>query len=232
MKTFVKSAVDFFLPSHCMYCKSGVENGSIICKECEKALERTEKNMCLKCGLNKKKCACSAYVYHFSRITAPFYNKGIAQNGLYKMKFSGARVLSKLYSHAMAECVKRDYYDINFSKITYVPTGLFREFRRGYDQSRLLAEDMSKELNIPIEYSLLGRTLFSRTQHKRKGIHTRFVNAYKNYYRKGKTVRGNVLLVDDIKTTGASLDACARQLLMAGADEVFCVTALISDKNS
>ncbi len=232
MKDFIKSAFDFFVPSHCMYCNSGVENGSVICKECEKALERTGKNMCLKCGLNKKKCDCSRYVYHFSRITAPFYNKGVAQNGLYKLKFSGARVLSPIYSHAMTQSVLRDYGHIEFSRITYVPTGLFRKIKRGYDQSRILAEDISRELDIPIEHSLLGRTLFSRTQHKQRGIHSRFLNAYENYYRKGKAVGGNILLVDDIKTTGASLDACARQLLMAGADEVFCVTALISDKNS
>ena len=232
MKTLFNVIADFFLPSHCMCCKSAVEKGSLICKECDKLLERTEKNLCVKCGLNKKKCACAGFVYHFSRITAPFYNKGVAQNGLYKMKFSGAKELSCFYGHAMSERVKRDFYDINFSKITYVPTGAIRELKRGYDQSRLLAESISKEMGIELEDSILRRTIFSRTQHKRKGIHIRFSNAYRNYYHRGKINGGNILLVDDIKTTGASLDACSRQLLLAGADEVFCVTALVSDKKS
>ncbi len=232
MKSLFNAIADFFLPSHCMCCKSAVEKGALICKECDKSLERTEKNLCIKCGLSKKKCDCNNYVYHFARITAPFYNKGIAQKGFYKMKFWGAKELSEFYADAMSQRLKRDYYDINFSKITYVPTGLFRELRRGYDQSRILAEHISKETGIPLEDSILRRTLFSRTQHKRKGIHIRFSNAYRNYYHKGKIKGGNILLVDDIKTTGASLDACSRQLLLAGADEVFCVTALVSDKKS
>ncbi|MEE0946256.1 MAG: hypothetical protein U0M42_05470 [Acutalibacteraceae bacterium] len=231
MKKVLNCFADFFFISHCSYCGCGVEKGGLICKDCAKSLEKTEKKLCIKCSLPKKKCMCGNYVYHFSRCTAPFYNKGIAQKGFYKFKFYSAKELSLIYADAMCQRVRNDYFDIPFSKITFVPTGFSRQIKRGYDQSRVLAEYISNELNIPLVEGVLKRTLFSRTQHKRVGIHKRFSNAYRNYYAKG-SIEGNVLLVDDIKTTGASLDACSRQLLYAGADEVFCITALVTDKKS
>jgi predicted amidophosphoribosyltransferase len=101
--------------------------------------------------------------------------------------------------------------------------------KRGYNQAYLLAERVASMLSLPVD-STLKRTLFSSTQHKRGSAEERFENAYDSYKMK-KAVKGRVLLIDDIKTTGASLEACSRELLKAGADEVYCLTALVGNKN-
>ena len=230
IKNFITDIADFFFPSHCMCCNKAVEKGNIICKDCFKGLERLPKSICKKCGLMKSRCDCKNHVYHFSAITAPFYNKGVAQQGLYKMKFGGCKPASEFYGHCMADSVIKNLANKKFDAITYVPMNAYKGFTRGYNQSQWLAEQIAKELGLPIFDGVLKRKLISFTQHRRGGIERRFFNAYKSYYRKGTIPYKTVLLVDDIKTTAASLDACARQLLYAGALEVCCVTALVSDK--
>ena len=128
----------------------------------------------------------------------------------------------------MALSVKQRYGDINFDFITYVPMTKFRQFRKGYNQSALLAKELSKILSIPIVHDILFSHKKRKSQHKTTSKE-RFDNVKQIYYTKKRISGGTVLLVDDIKTTGATLDSCARQLLMCGADKVYCISALITE---
>ena len=101
--------------------------------------------------------------------------------------------------------------------------------RRGYNQAELLAKHTAKLLNIPHKKRLLIKTKNTKTQHsqnmEQRWMNIRNVFAVNSKYDvTGKTV----LLIDDIKTTGATLDECARTLKLKGALEVYCATALIT----
>lgn len=231
-KCAIDSLSDFFFPSHCMNCGRAIKDGKVICGDCENDIEKIEVKTCLKCGLPVRKCDCKTYVYHFSGISAPFYNEGIAKKGLYRIKFSDNKQLVPYYAQAMAETFYKNFSGIDFDYITYVPMTFLKGLKRGYNQASLLAEELSVKLDIPLIENVLVRKIFSQTQHKRKNVYERFKNAYKSYAKTGKINGGRILLIDDIKTTGASLDACAKELLYAGADEVYCLTALLSNKNS
>lgn len=228
------SFADYFIVSHCFACSRAVSNGAVICKDCYKEIEKTKENVCDKCGMDKKFCVCARMVYHFSGVSAPFKNVGIAQKGLYGIKFNSDKVSVDFYAQHMVERLKSRNKDLRFDFVTYVPMNFGKLIKRGYNQAKWLATAVAELINVQVKDDILYRSIFSRTQHIDSGITERFNNAYKSYHRrkKGKTISGRVLLIDDIKTTGASLDACAKELLYAGADEVFCLVALIGDKNS
>lgn len=229
IKKIYLSLLDFFFPSHCMSCGRAVEGGKKVCNECEKEIEKIEVRICKKCGMPEKRCDCNRYVYHFAGVCAPFFNEGIARKGLYKIKFSGIKQLVPYYAEAMIESLYKNFGDTKFDAVVFVPTNFIKGARRGYNQAEWLAEYISSRLGIPLFDKTLKRRVFSKTQHKSKSVARRFINAYKSYEKNKHLNGGTYLLIDDIKTTGASLDACSRQLLYAGADEVFCLTALIGN---
>ena len=228
----VADTADFLLPSHCFACSRTVEGGAVICNDWYKEIEKCKDKSCDKCGMELKKCECKRFVYHFSGVTAPFVNTGIAQQGIYGIKFKSDEASVKFYAYNMVKRLKSREIDLNFDFVTFVPMSIVKRANRGYNQAQLLAEAVAKLMKLPIRSDLLYRSVFSKTQHMNDNIATRFENAYKSYRRSKKKISGRVLLIDDIKTTGASLEACSRELLYAGADEVFCLTALIGDKNS
>lgn len=223
---------DYLIPSHCFSCSRAVTDGAVICKDCYKQIEKTKDNACDKCGRSDKRCDCKRFVFHFSGVTAPFINDGIAKKGLYGIKFASDEANADFYVHHMVKRLESRDVDLNFDSVTFVPMNLIKRWRRGFNQAELLANGVAQRLNIPLRSDLLYRSLLSKTQHKNETIAERFENAYKSYRRTKATISGRVLLIDDIKTSGASLEACSRELLYAGAQEVFCLTALISDKNS
>ncbi|MEE1238890.1 MAG: hypothetical protein UHO61_03080, partial [Acutalibacteraceae bacterium] len=107
-----------------------------------------------------------------------------------------------------------------------------RFLKRGFNQSRVLAEKIAEILGIPIADELVCLKNGKR-QHDLFGKE-RFENVKGRYKAKTGTKGKMLLLVDDIKTTGATLNECAKQLCLSGADGVYCVTALISvrEKNN
>lgn len=230
MKSIVDFVADYFIPSHCFYCNRAVSHGGVICSDCYKVIEKTDYKVCDKCGRHISNCDCKKFVYHFSGITAPFKNEGIAKAGLYGVKFASDEACVRFYAEHMAERLKEREIDLNFDFITFVPMSLTKKIKRGYNQAELLADSLAKSLKLKVRRNLLYRSIFSKTQHKNENIDQRFRNAYQSYKRTGKKIYGRVLLVDDIKTSGASLEACSKELMYMGAEEVFCVTALISDK--
>ena len=232
IKNTLNAVADFLFPSHCFYCSRTVTDGAVICRDCYKEIEKITENVCDKCGRAVGGCDCKRFVYHFSGVTAPFKNEGIAKTGLYSLKFAGNTACVDFYAYHMVKRLISREEDNVFNVITYVPMSPLRRARRGYNQAELLAKAVGKRLNLKVRGDLLRRTVFSKTQHKKVNVAERFENAYKSYRRTGKRIHGRVLLIDDIKTSGASLEACSRELMYAGADEVFCLTALLSDKNS
>lgn len=182
-------------------------------------------NRCIKCGLDKADCKCKNTVYYFEGCISVFYNKGSARNALYKYKLTHRDYYVSFFIPYLVKALNTEYKDIKFDAVFAVPSSVRNRIRRGFNQAALLAKGVSKMSGIPYISDLLYCKAVTSKQHK-ASFEERRNNVRKRYYISRKMSFKNVLLIDDIRTTGFTLDACARQLLLSGADKVYCLTVL------
>lgn len=219
---------DVFYPNKCISCSEIISSGKHLCDFCCKNIERinTDK-LCLTCGLEKEFCSCRKHVYHFNAAVSPFKYEGIAKGAMQNYKFGQKRHYSVFFANEMVSVIQKVFPEIKFDIVCYVPMDFFGIMKRGYDQSELLARGISKIMGIPLRKDVLRCRNFYPHQHT-SSYTERFKNIKDKYYTDCRIKAENVLLIDDIKTTGATLDECARLLMFAGADKVYCATALTS----
>ena len=134
-------------------------------------------------------------------------------------------------TQGLANYLKKNFAGVQFDFVCCVPLSESSLKRRGYNQSALLAKEIAKELGMPFEEKLLSRPFQGKEQKTLGGIE-RFggvIGAFDCAENK-ITENAAVLLCDDISTTGATLNECAKLLLLRGADKVYCVSAAITKK--
>ncbi len=197
-------------PPRCVFCRRVLEAGSV-CGECAASLPR--------CGEVKSGGE------FFSKCAAPLYYTGDVRSALLRYKFHGRTSCAPAFAALMAQCV-REHMDGMYDLAAWVPVSAKRLRARGYDQSRLLAERTAEELGVPAE-ALLRKTRHTKANSGLRGREARAANILGAYeVPEPEKCRGRrVLLIDDIYTTGATMSECSRMLLMAGAEDVVCVTA-------
>jgi len=226
-KNIYLSLIDILFPRKCLSCGKIIENNLTLCKECKSKLKfMPKKDICTKCGLIKPSCDCKRRIFYFEGIVSPFANTGSARNIVYRYKFLSKRHYAKFMARAMVNRLKEILPGVTFGAVIPVPTKYKDIVNRGFDHTELLAKEVSRLTDIPCLSNAIGVKLFGKTQHKIKA-EKRFDNVDEKYFAKTKIKCKRVLLVDDIKTTGATLNACSRELLKAGAEEVYCLTALV-----
>lgn len=224
-----KAIMDAIFPQKCIACGSIIGNDDFLCEYCYEKIERVDfAKICRKCGLPKKQCECKNRVFHFDSVIAPFSSGDVAKAAMYRFKFKKVASYSKFFAQEMAKTVKMFYCDVKFDGIVFVPMHTLKHLKRGFNQSEQLAKRLSKILDIPLYSGVLTVKYTHRRQHSMT-VKERFNNVKGMYGYKCKLNGKNILLVDDIKTTGATVDECARQLLLAGANEVYCITGLITE---
>lgn len=228
-----KVIVMALFPNTCISCGDIIPEGEDLCEYCSEMAETVDfTKVCARCGLPKKECLCSKRVFHFSAAAAPFYNIGVMKKAMYAFKFGHREYIAKYFAKRMALTVRSCYSNVNFDLVTFVPMRFSKKLKRGFNQSELLAKHISRLLKLPLCSNAILNAGKAKVQHTLK-IDQRFKNV-KGKYKANKNINLNgktVLLVDDIKTTGATLDECAKQLLLLGADEVYCITGLTTAKN-
>lgn len=142
-------------------------------------------------------------------------------------KYRGRETLAEPCGKLMADVVRREYRNESISAVTYVPLHMNRERERGFNQAERLARVIGKQLRRPV-HQLLCRTKDTPKQSKQirheriasmsDAFRIRFPEK-RNFY-----CQGTFLIVDDVYTTGATLRACAQQLVNAGVPRILAVT--------
>jgi len=149
---------------------------------------------------------------------APFLYRGPVSRAVKGMKFSGWRALAEHLGAAMAEVWDGPPVDA----LCWVPLSRRRRARRGFDQAEALAREVASRLGLPSR-ALLERVRETPAQARRPGPARR--SALRHAFRATGPAPRDVLLVDDVLTTGATAGACAAALKGAGARRVFVLTA-------
>ena len=196
------------------------------CAFCRRLLSGREKGVCRFCRPKLPYVPADGQVQHFRNVDkclSPLYYHGSVKDSLHRYKFGGATAYADIYSEFIVKCI--DENQISCDSITWVPLSRRRLRRRGYDQAELLAKLIAKHLGqSPVR--LLKKQRDTPPQSKTGSVEKRRANIAGAYAcLRPELVQGKqVLLVDDIVTTGATLSEAARVLKKAGAKEVICAT--------
>ena len=221
--------IECLYPNKCAGCGETIPGDKTLCDYCAVFINNLDyKNICTKCGLKKDFCRCKYKEYHFMGVVGVYKNEGIARKAYYSYKFGRREELAKFFAKKTADIVKRFYGNIKFDALVSVPTGFRSRFKRGFDHDRLVAVRLAEILNIKYANDVLKSRLFRPLQHN-SSLKLRLENVRGKYYTVKRLNADRVLLFDDIYTSGATLDECAKELLFAGVKEVFCVCVLTTN---
>lgn len=222
IKQLFELIIKTIYPKKCICCGEIIDESASLCKDCEKSIEKIEAdNICLECGLEKESCVCKYNIFRFNGSISVFKNEGIAQKAYYSYKFAKRQHYYVFFANEMATAILKCYKDINFDFVCYVPSYK----KHGYNHSGYIANAVAKRLNVQFCGNLLSCVKRCKKQHK-STIKERINNVDGKYLANFCLNGKNVLLIDDIKTTGATLDECSKELLFAGANSVYCATVL------
>lgn len=217
----------WLFPERCIFCDEAIPALTLCCDRCRSDIEVIHPPLCVFCGMSKTDCSCKRHRHRYDRIAAPFYCDGAIYQGILRLKRRDDPLAIDYFADQMAAVVRREFHTQQPSLITAVPMMTDAVYDRGYNQSILLAQSLAKRMNIPFR-AVLTKLYATKPQ---KSLHAwqRAGNVLGVFdVTDGAAVCGKtVLLVDDVLTTGATTDECAKMLKLYGADCVLCVTAAI-----
>lgn len=219
-------------PKRCPVCDEIIPIQYDYCRCSRMESRRIRNDYCRHCGHNADECVCGAYnSARLPDVTAPYVYGGKIRADILNLKFNNEKHLAKRLGTEMAERVAYAYSDIDFDLVSFVPMSLKSKNNRPYNQSELLAEQVGKLLFLPTENTLV-KTRETKFQHELSGKERRHNLTASIDVLSGADVKGKtILLCDDIKTTGSTLEQCVNALNGAGAEKVCCVCVAISDFN-
>ena len=223
MKEFFANLVELLYPSRCLFCGEYIEPLQNLCSDC---LKYRSHNICHFCGVEYSNCKCS---FKFNALYSPFLYSEKAKAAIISIKARGdvplTRFFAKEISSLFCEYESKQSYDY----IVPVPASKKSMRNKGFNQTELLASEIKKHLKIPVNKQLLSRTEDSSKQHE-LDHEQRAINAHHSYFIKAnaESLAGkNVILVDDVATTGATLDRCSGLLSKLGAVRVVALSATV-----
>ena len=196
-----------------------------LCEDCQKSLIKNDKNTCEKCGratVTQGVClTCKSVAMGFDKGSSPFVYYGETAGVINRFK-GGKAHLAITFAEYMAEAFTR--LGVQADAVTFVPLEKAKRRARGYDQAELLAKKVAKLLGVPLLPTLT--CLGKKGAQKELSVAERRDNV-EGIYRvtERKAVKDKqILLIDDIMTTGATGSECASRLKRAGAKGVYFLT--------
>lgn len=223
----IKDAViDTLFPKSCPLCDKTMGRGLRICRSCENKVHYIEEPKCKKCGkqLSEEEveycldCRTAKHVFN-TGIAAFLYDDTISKS-IYRFKYHNRRTYAEYYGKAIAEKYEKQIRRWRADVIIPVPIHEKKRIKRGYNQAELIAEEIGKQLGIKVDCKYLERTVNTKPQKEmdKAGRKKNLENAFKIRYNIVEYKK--IILVDDIYTTGSTIDGCARVLMEGGATEV------------
>lgn len=230
---FEENVLPIFFPRHCPVCDGLTVYGEKIHPACRKKLPYLRGPICFRCGKPisdpaREYCYdCRIFPKTFQKGRALFLYNTMTRPLMSAFKYQNKRVLSHFFVQELCERYQPVIRSWNIEAIIPVPVHKNKQKKRGYNQAALLSRGLARSLCLP-HYDLLIRSVDTLPQ-KQFGPQARLNNLQKAFRlnpQYGQTARhlSRVLLVDDIYTTGATMEACTRILHRAGITHVYILS--------
>jgi len=221
MRKFLNKIISYIYPNRCISCGK-VQKEAAFCDECRKSCRPLPKERCAGCNQCVLNCTCSLGNSYEGLVSAYLY-AGTARDAILHFKFHARPEIKSPFGEEVARLVCERYKNIKFDGIVFVPMTRKGVRERGYNQCELLSLVISEELGLPIFPGGLVKIREGDKQRKLSSA-ARKKNV-KSLYKCMDDMSGKtILLIDDIKTTGSTLNACANELKKAGAVTVYACT--------
>jgi ComF family protein len=215
------TALDLLFPRWCIGCR---KEGDFICPSCLKSLPRIKPPLCPRCGRPQSRAtlcsSCAGWQAEIDGIRSPFRFDGVIRQAIHELKYRNLRAIAGLFARLL-----NDYLVTNpvpAEVVVAVPLHPKRLRERGYNQSQLLARELASLSKLPLVDDCLIRQRHSPPQARTATVKERRANVAHAFSCRDRRLKGKqVLLIDDVATSGATLDGCARALKKAGATSVW-----------
>jgi ComF family protein len=235
LKRLLNDVSDIIFPPQCPACAEIIhlQPGQVFCPSCLATIRFIRGSHCPICGTPFFNSPAQSHIcgnclekrpdYDQARAVASF--ETIIMDAIHKFKYGRNITMGNSLGSLLADFTFPDFDFSEYSMLIPVPLHIKKLRERGFNQALLLAGKVAKKYGLPINFSLLKRRRFTLTQtglnktEREKNIRGAF------YMTDRKKVAGkNIILIDDVYTTGATTNECARTLLKAGAQKVSVLT--------
>ena len=225
LQALAAGLVDLIFPPACVYCR---RLGSHFCRPCQQTAQFLGDAICVRCGIPAAvRCTCAACrplpPGPLCGMRGAVRYQGPVRFAIHAFKYRGMTDLAAPLAGYLVAYLEA--YPLAVDYLVPVPLHEERLAFRGYNQSELLATTLGKARGLPVRTDLIARTRHTQPQvqlkarQRRTNMHEAFAPLQAGCLR-GETV----LLIDDVGTTGSTLNACAVALQEAGAGDIWALT--------
>lgn len=229
-----ENILDYVFPPRCAVCNGvmlHLRDG--VCEECRDKITFVEDPLCLKCGKpiddpGAEFCTdCENKVHYYREGRGVLLYDEYMSKSIYAFKYNGKREYACFYAKLIYGRLKNKIKMWDCEALVPVPVHKSKLKKRGYNQAAILAEELSKLCKIPVREDLISREKSTIVQ-KNLSAKDRENNLKKAFIiRKNSVKLRSVAIVDDIYTTGSTIDAVAAKLHEAGVENVYFITLCI-----
>lgn len=225
---------DILFPNQC-FCGELIPEESSLCHSCWEKMEFVSSNTCPKCGFPHEHnfgedtlCpSCIQNEPEFDRAKFLFKYNDFSGKFITLFKYADKTYLSEIFTKLLVNKIREDTEFDRFDIVTSVPISKRRLLKRKFNQSAILANKISKELAIPVDNLLISRVknVPPQTGLRRKDRLKNVKGVFKVAGKcKNKLEDARVIIIDDVFTTGATINECSKTLRAGGAKEIFVLT--------
>lgn len=222
-------------PPRCPVCDEVIHVGKDTCDDCRKKVVCIGEPVCKKCGKplenqRREYCSdCARKQHYFSQGKAVFVYQGEIRQSMYRFKYSNKREYASYYAKEAARIYGGWIRRKQIEAIVPVPMYRWKEKGRGYNQATVFAAALGERMRLPVEKRMVKR-IRNTTPQKELNDVERKANLKKAFQLVPDIVKyKKILIVDDIYTTGSTIDAVAEVLLQAGVDEIYFLCISIGE---
>ena len=231
LKRFYRFILHAFFPTRCGVCGEVTEYGKAICSECEKNIYPLNMPVCHKCGASMEDHDAFLCNGISAEVIGAYYYGGKVKKLIIQLKDNVYIENFYMFRLAFFERIAIEYADINFDITVAVPSYQIGR-RKKKNCSELIAEETAEHFMLKFVPDALIKCRETQKQHMLNGEErltnlkgSIIFNSDKADAINGKTV----LLCDDVKSTGSTLNECISALYKAGAKKVYCACICVSD---
>ncbi len=219
----------FPLKYTCNLCGREIFSGEYFCDDCKREITYNDKTICNHCGRrtfnNEEYCvSCSGRETHFDKARSVYVYAGALKPLIANFKYNNKKYLAQIFAKELSLLYYKNFFNCDF--VLFVPMSEERKEERGYNQAEVLAEEFCKLTKLELCKDCLIKSKETQRQATTESAKDRRLNLKGSFKVQNKQkIKGkHLILIDDVMTTGATVEIICEQLKKAGAKAILVLS--------